>query len=116
MAAFKETKKLKEFTHEDLNLPEASIEPEGVPEKFIVFQTYYPLLHRYVPFWADEKIYAFQKDGHIYRVPENIKDHIELEHPVKTPWWYYSGFIASIILIAVLLVQAGFAIYELESH
>lgn len=110
-----ETKKIKEFTHQELNLAEEFVEPEGVPEKFIVFQRYHALFY-YIPFWPDEKIYAFRKDDHTYRAPQGVKDHIELEYPVKTPWWCYSGFIVLAILIAVLLIQAGFAIYELESR
>ncbi len=107
----KETKKLKEFTHQDLNLPEEFIEPEGIPEKFIVFQSYYALFY-YIPCWADEKIYAFRKDGHTYRAPESIKDHIEFDYRVKTPWYYYSGAIVGIGLAGFLLIQLIIALIK----
>lgn len=102
-----ERKLLKEFSHQDLNLTPEAIEPEGVPEKFMVYQKYLAFFY-FIPFLPYGKIYAFQKDGHTYRAPDSIKDHIELEYPVKTPFHYYLGILIMILLIATFTFLIGF--------
>ncbi|MFN8283395.1 MAG: hypothetical protein U0U67_09290 [Chitinophagales bacterium] len=88
---------IKSFTLDELQIPTDSDEKIEIE----VRQRYFHIF--FIPVFGLGKEWIFHKGDLQYEVPENIQQHIQQNHRVRTPWYTYTLLIAALIALLVFL-------------